>query len=648
MTHVNIFLIWVRPQKDNSMGFDYCFDKLHKDDTIPFILYSVLNEENGFNLPKEPIEDPIIDNYHPIRVIIHSAEDTLKGQASESQDVFNQMFLRDENDLNLYIENEDPKKNKKFEGIKVPIIHLTLSDLFVESLFGIDPLPNPVPRSYMIMDNSIWNYLVPIADSFYIHDLVYYRQLKEDDKIVERNKAKRGYQESFKHAVRSIYNNYQKNLYRLKVAQEYADLNARLVEQSYLSGAHASGVSPFIFHSETTAKQLVQREFRLKEDTTKFPFDKGNKYDVGSIMDLICKYKWRILLLDDKAIKPMDTKPNYPDLDNSEGSWNCKLEILRNILEHQLGMEEQVSFGPSCKEKQETVMSKTNEKTKIYIEYAQNIKEAKDALKEKKYDLVLIDYLLNQTDGTHYGYELLDEIWNDQQQIKKGEKDLLYKVSPHRSQRLYCMFISAYSYAVHDRLLAEGLNQSEKYWFINTGACPTNTPQLFLYNLLKLMEKRLDDSGILKLSPNKIYNLIYKIYLPKGQDVKGDSVRKRAYALYQKVLSLQYHYRNILKDVEIPFGQNANDFDTKGSVLMTNYIQKKINLGGMLEHLTQLVHLTAFGTIRQWPEMWEEYIYFKAQFEKQLKEDNDAENVDCMQLFSNIERYILELKSQQR
>ena len=69
----------------------------------------------------------------------------------------------------------------------------------------------------------------------------------------------------------------------------------------------------------------------------------------------------------------------------------------------------------------------------------------------------------------------------------------------------------------------------------------------------------------------------------------------------------------------------------------------------MLEHLTQLVHLTAFGTIRQWPEMWEEYIYFKAQFEKQ--QDNDQDAVDQKRLdtlFTNIEQYILDLKSQQQ
>ena len=640
------YIIWFHLQNEKEREVYYCFDKKNKNDAFPVILDYVLNKENGYSL-KEPT-NPYLEGYYPIRLIIHSADDILKGQASESLDVFNQKNLKDENDINIVIDDEDPQKSKIIDGVKIPIIHLALTDLYIESLYGVDPLPNPVPRSYMIMDNSIWNYLVPLADAFYIHDLVEYRIQKEKDKSVLRNKAKRGGVENFFQVVKSICNNYDKNLYRLKVAQEFADLNARLAEQSYLSGAHASGVSPFIFHSETTAKQLVQREFRIKEDSLDFPYDKGNKYDIGSIMDRICKHRWRILLLDDKAIKSMETKPTNPLLDDNNGGWNCKLTIIRDLLENQLDLQGKVSFRPCCDvstsieikgDIDNSICVKLEKDTAILIEYAQSIEEAKLALSNRQYDLVLIDYLLNQSDGTHYGYELLDEIWNDQQLHKNKEKSSKYKIYPHRSQRLYCMFISAYSYAVHDRLLAEGLNQSEDYWFISLGACPTNTPQLFLYNLLKLMEKRLDDSGILELSLNKIYKLIYDIYA--DPDIP---VRKSANKYYQKVLSLQYHYRNILKNVEIPFKDKSEIYETKCLLFMTDFIQKKINLGGMLEHLTQLVHLTAFGTVRQWPEMWEEYIYFKAQFEKELK----AEEKDGYQeLFESIETHIKKLKSQQ-
>jgi hypothetical protein len=55
----------------------------------------------------------------------------------------------------------------------------------------------------------------------------------------------------------------------------------------------------------------------------------------------------------------------------------------------------------------------------------------------------------------------------------------------------------------------------------------------------------------------------------------------------------------------------------------------KQTLGGLLEHVTHMVYLTAFGTVRQWPEIWEEYRFVAAQ-------------VGYMEV---IESYILSLKS---
>ena len=200
------------------------------------------------------------------------------------------------------------------------------------------------------------------------------------------------------------------------------------------------------------------------------------------------------------------------------------------------------------------------------------------------------------------------------------------------------MFISAYTTAVYERLRAETLNLSEDYWHISLGACPTNTPQLFLYNLLKLMEKRLNDSGVPNLSAKGIGELMKKIY-ENGEG--GNAVRRKANKRYEEVLSLHYHYRKVMKDVAIPLSDSV--FDTNGSVLMTEFAQKNQNLGGLLEHMANLVHITAFGTIRQWPEMWEEYLYFKALY-KQMLDDMDT---DASKLFSAIEEYILNLKQAQ-
>lgn len=626
--------------------------------------------------------------------------------------------VRDLYSGNEYKFGQDYLKNVSKD--KLPIIHLTLFDIFDPPTFpsvnNQIKLPE-VKRYNKIIDSSIWNYYFPLFATGPI-----------------KNCAKKINYEKFKDVLQKVADNTDKHLYDLSVAEEYADLNARLLEQSYLKGSHKA-ISPFIFHSENELHTLIHEEFKERVGL-----------ENESIVSQIKNHKWRILLVDDKAEGDMSIidKKNFPSTKDKHGlPLNSKLSIIISLLDKLfVDSNHTISYGESVSNSKNVLFS---------IEYAKNVSKAQDKIRNKKYDLILLDYLLEQDE---YGYELLEEIYKEVELIKllnsilgvllkesfspyvceiisklivhsdrsikllckepysiivksiftesqfkalsdlyslyilpqingssinrtqneweilcekilsdkllgdfikKGEiikaierlieklSNVRYKIGPRK--RLFFMFISAYSYAVHDRLLAEGLNPSEKYWFISTGACPTNTPQLFLYNLLKLMDKRLEDSGVSKLSSDALYRLVNKIYLPKENDPKRESVRKRANAFYQDVLSLQYHYRSILKDVEIPFKDGASVFDTKGSVLMTDFIQKKINLGGMLEHLTQLVHLTAFGTIRQWHEMWEEYIYFKAQFENQLDEvtRNDF-NILCQ----NIENYILELKSQQQ
>ena len=580
------------------------------------IFVDILGRAGGALLTDEEWNKQCLKGYQ-FWLVVHSIENFLCGGQNKMNSDFSlaQDLLKSTGD-----ENEEI----------LPIVHVSTTSAFLPSMYTMAPLHRYVPRYHQIIDSSIWNYHVSIFEP---HEISF----PEDDpntKFVKENI--KSFRESFIDAISSIKKNYDRYLYGLEVAREYADLNARMASQAYLIGSHAKGVSPFVFHSEGAVKLMIKNEF----------------WGDGGIIEYIRKQKWRILLLDDKAKTKMRCVPQLipPKGDMYEGGreklpWNCKLSIIEKALTHCFGWDSEANKmkvdHQAC-----NCNCKPNKECHILIEFAESLQEAEEAIKTKKYDLILFDYLLDQTDGIHYGYELLDLIYKDQYRHRNDEDSLIYKtIKPHRAQRMYGMFISAYSSAVHDQLLAEGFNLSEKYWFINLGACPTNTPQLFLYNMLKLMDKRLDDSGILELSSDSIHNLVHKIFLPKDADLKRESVRKRANTYYQKVLSLQYHYRNILKDIEIPFGQNASDFDTKGSVLMTNFIQKKINLGGMLEHLTQLVHLTAFGTIRQCQEMWEEYIYFKALFEKQL---DDVTHDDFNTMCQNIEKYILELKSQQQ
>ena len=645
------YTLYISSVSDGVYTFDINIGDAYEDN----IMYLFLNNKHFRRDPQITKKKSFA-----INIVIHSADDLLNGQPSKEDAVYDfaQEFLTLKGD----------SKNQP-----CPIIHITLVDAYVDALFGNENLPLLIPRSFQIMDSSIWNYLVPMFD---INFRNAYGEVTEIEK----------FQDVFYKAVDSIYENYKKHLYNLHVAKEYADLNARLITEAYLSGAHAKGVSPFIFHSENVIEKMIKDEF----------------IDNDNVIEKIKGRKWRLLLVDDKACKEMEPKDIFlQDKDKYGFPWNCKIRIIcellvklfdlkdDNVRARKAGTEENLS---DCI---------------ILIDYVEDVDSAKDALKRKEYDLILLDYLL---DNHEYGYQLLEdiykqidkidplvddlrkryneikdyipekkqkeicEIWQDLNSREPKYKPLLnyieedktlksiyignlelekkltdlfkglckYKIGP--CDRYFFMFISAYSSAVHDRLLAEGLNPSEKYWYINLGACPTNTPQLFLYNLLKLMEKRLEDSHLNRLSIDGIMDDLNLIFGEEGKE------RTNASEQYYKIQSYQYYFRSLLKDYDITVG-NENLFKTSQSVLITHFLNDHINMGGLLEHLAQLVHLTGFGTIRQWPEMWEEYLYIKVQLEALIdgdenkKEKDEKEKKKLEDLCHHIENYIKKLKS---
>lgn len=502
-----------------------------------------------------------------------------------------------------------------------PILHIVPNVKSLAGfLYGDERLDKRIPRLFPIMDSSIWNYMV----------------FSEDIEVKREGKTplKKEINSEVFHIIQRIYENYQHKLYDLSVAKEYADLNARLANESYLSGDHSKGVSPIIFHSESAVKDMIRQEFEIERKT----------------IEKIKDRSWRILLIDDKAQSPMRSKndkdPNTPPMqitplneENTDFCLNCKMQIiLRLLIEGMRYNKDQVDyrkFDDSFTKLNGDYISRKeiNKNKKILIEYAEGKTDAFDALKKRKYDIILLDYLLENNNEDHeYGYELLNEIYKDHDVTKNN----ICQYGPNG--KIFFMFISAYSSAVHERLLAEGLNQSEDYWYISVGACPTNTPQLFLYNLIKLMEKRLEDSHMNRLSIDGIMDDLNLIF---GED---RNERTNASERYYKIQSYQYYFRSLLKDYDITVG-NENLFKTNQSVLITHFLNDNINMGGLLEHLAQLVHLTGFGTIRQWPEMWEEYLYVKVQLESQIKKGNKEQEEKLKKLCRHIENYIKKLKS---
>ena len=485
----------------------------------------------------------------------------------------------------------DVNRDGSEEGAEFsPIIHILQkdADIFLSEKYTQNH--RDAPRFRFIVDSGIWNYLAT-------------------------NKA------DFRNDVIDIVANWSVGYYDLFIAREFADLNARLTKASYLyerkdnkgggGSGHGADVSPFLFHSETQLRERI------------------NAVDVS-------KYKWRFLLLDDKIDKEKK-EVYYNQINGNSVNIERKAGVLSSndpkstltkadILKIRIN---QISIG-----KCDYILSKHYEKLPIPKDYnvqivcVETVQDAFKLMEQYEFDIILLDYLLKND----YGYQLLNKLKG----IKAGSSNIF--IGPQ--EKNFFMFISAFTTAVNERLTLEGLSRDEEYWVIGEGACPTNTPELFKYRLTHLMERRLEQTGIKYLSYSNILKTVQKIFLideeEKGPDKKRrriDAVRKRAYETYHEILGFHYDYY-VLREK-----------DKGNSILVDSFLKKQVHLGAMLEHLLQLVHLTAFGTVRQWPEIWEECQFFSRTVNNS---SDDTENISSLknEIIADIEKYIIDLKSE--
>lgn len=583
--YAKIYNLYIRKDKDNVLKFYYS-SKEYEDIDFGRTFLANSSLEKLPDLAGKPKKKGLFgiygkrvigDGVFSFRVIIYDKEYIGAYEGTKHEKHFCQDCIRG------YID-----KNNKYHKRFAPIIHIIKGITRKDFDDGkCNEKRKWRQRFYRIMDSGIWNYFA--AD------------------MADFNKA-----------VDDIFSNWQKGYYNLSIAQEFAELNARLAKESYLyeqpddeseNSGHGVDVSPFLFHSESTIRKKLESDKKSKDN--------------------IFQYKWRFLLLDDK----IDPAENIGVLQSTDRSSKItKTDIIKDRIN-----SININNDDCC----EIILAKEtdynldnynlNKNTKIAIVCVETVNEALELMKRYEFDVILLDYLLQKS----YGYELLTEI---QIRCKNSEgKDIgdnndQIIIGPQ--EKLFFMFISAFTTAVNERLTLETLSRDEKYWCIGEGACPTNTPELFKYRLLHLMKRRLEQTGISELSIKNILETVKRIYdtseLEKKQK-RIESVRKKAYETYRKILGFHYNYF-ILREKD------------KGlSALVDSFLEKQVHLGAMLEHLLQLVHLTALGTVRQWPEIWEEYQFVI----RTINNDGDKE---CLKLIDsimiNIEEYIINLKSE--
>lgn len=555
---------------------------------------------------------------------------------------------------NNWIQEEMPRK---------PILHWSMYDLFALSETPLKKIYY-IPRYIKYLDSSIWHY--------------FFSLFVWGEKVTRREVWL--YNSDIKHLeyiLNCIWENACNGRYNFANTHEYCELNTRLANNAYLDEkAHAQAVSPFVFHSEYEMEKELRKCLEPEEKRLAHNF--------------CCNVKWRMLLVDDYANKPLK------EADDISQSSDCCLKIngdenggmavkvtgkLKVIIDdlQSKGCTDIVWCCPSEVEINERYENRNNNQWElkpwnwydingdrvekytdpdIAIACATNVKHAFQLLILQRYDIVLLDYLLGDRKdkkGREYSYYLLKLIYDKCNPAGVGEWSLftsLYIEDDGNVDKtdllgpdgcLYFMHISAFVSAIQERLREQHLLRNESFWHIAHGACPTNTPELFLYYLYRIMKKRYE--SIMIQDGQEVGSLIHFLDGIYKENPRMQSVNK-----FNTLLNLRAQYNRIKNDVYKeerdllnmkkgdPFINGCSPLDCRSSRLISSTFPDILFYGNSFwEHLQHLIYLTAYGTIRQWTEMWEEYSFIKPK----LVLNGDKGKKVC----KAIEDYIIALKS---
>lgn len=446
----------------------------------------------------------------------------------------------------------------------LPTLHLSNIDYFdtkIASSSGVI-----LPRCLKYIDSSIWHYYVPAHI---------------DEKSAKRKMENVDYLGRLQKAINAILENTNIGLYNLSVTQEQADFYARIIPQSYLAdiGAHKKRISPFLFHSEEEMKYLLSKEkfssympeikeMVIKEEASNVKYEKA---------------EWRFLLVDDYADKMLKTYPLGQ-------TTFCKKERISNILKT-------LFINNNC----------------IKIVSVSSIDDAVKHLRNQKFDLILLDYLLGYKPGgqREYGYDLLIRI-ND---------DINLRANKGPFGKFWIFPITSFDEAFAQKMREQGLYYNSDNWFLAQGACPLDTPESFKYYLCKLMDSQIRGLAIeIKECKRKEVHTLTQ-FLMAIFDEK-EKARKRALKNFNALYLLKANYGKLKHDVRLKNKEATKENQSEASSRLVKSIFKDINNydAEFWEHIVFMMYLTAYPPANQWFRLSAEYLFIEKKLDEKVRE----------------------------
>lgn len=379
--------------------------------------------------------------------------------------------------------------------------------------------------------------------------------------------------------------NRELGLYDCYNAKEQMEFGARMLINSRFGefeGSSHKKIVPIVFPSEG---EMVKRTQEIVEEI---------KAEFANRPTANFPLVWKILLVDDHSYKTLS------------GGLCSKLAVINEVLSSLFEIEicEGNASVPPRGESVKTPCPALGDLYHIKIYCAESKEEAQDRIKRERFDIILLDYLLNKPDTFDTSVDLLLELKEAISKVKEARGPL---------ELLWFSNVSSFANAIESRLTAKGIPQVTEEWVQNKGACAINTPELFKHNLLQFMRYQLKRLTYIpgQNEPGEydrivtLFDLLCVIYTEKGK------IRDNAQRFFRAILKFKADYDILRKDIE--YGMENEEDKRNAAKLAANPLKSEIihslfpdiahYTDSFWDHLVHLVYHTAHGSPQQWPQM---------------------------------------------